>query len=224
MVQMAIGNFDKSLSYFLEALKQTDQIPRRQVQAKLYRMESIARLYLHMHNAEKALETTNDALAMQPKTESPKIISSLQMTRGLALIDLGRHDEAFEAYKIVLQIANEAGMPALAATVGRTSADQSLPGRSEDSRFSHAVSLAERRKVYGSRVLIQPHPDREKANCREKLRNLCGGPPIPKVRASKDLRRDQRKNGRSSVILPVACSGHLSSCPHFRKPSCGRKT
>ena len=116
MVQLAIGNFDKSLSYFLEALKQTDQIPRRQVQARLYRMESIATLYLQMHNAEKALETTNEALAMLPKTESPKIISSLQMTRGLALIDLGRHEDAFEAYKIVLQIANEAGMPALAAT------------------------------------------------------------------------------------------------------------
>lgn len=116
MVQLAIGNFDKSLSYFLEALKLTDQIPRRRVQAKLYRMESIARLYLNMHNAEKALETTNEALAMQPKAESPKIISSLQMTRGLALIDLGRHDEAFEAYKTVLQIATDAGMPAVAAT------------------------------------------------------------------------------------------------------------
>ena len=141
MVQLAIGNFDKSLPYFLEALKLADQIPRRSAQAKMYRMESIARLYLNMHNAEKALETANDALAMQPKIESPKIISSLQMARGLALIDLGRHDEALEAYKTVLQISTEAGMPAVAATALGNIADYYLhvrkfPEAERAARFS----------------------------------------------------------------------------------------
>ncbi|MBI3731514.1 MAG: diguanylate cyclase [Burkholderiales bacterium] len=138
MVQLAIGNFDKSLPYFLEALKLADQIPRRRAQAKMYRMESIARLYLNMHNAEKALETANDALAMQPKIESPKIISSLQMARGLALIDLGRHDEALEAYKTVLQISTEAGMPAVAATALGNIADYYLHVR----KFAEAERAA----------------------------------------------------------------------------------
>lgn len=138
MVQLAIGNFDKSLPYFLEALKLADQIPRRRAQAKLYRMESIARLYLNMHNAEKALETTNEALAMLPGIDSPKITSSLQMTRGLALIDLGRHDEALEAYKTVLQIATDAGMPAVAATALGNIADYYLHVR----KFTEAERAA----------------------------------------------------------------------------------
>ncbi len=138
MVQLAIGNFDKSLPYFLEALKLADQIPRRSAQAKLYRMESIARLYLNMHNAEKALETTNEALAMLPGIDSPKITSSLQMTRGLALIDLGRHDEALEAYKTVLQIATDAGMPAVAATALGNIADYYLHVR----KFTEAERAA----------------------------------------------------------------------------------
>jgi len=138
LVQLAIGNFDKSLTYFLEALKLADQIPRRSAQAKLYRMESIARLYLNMHNAEKALETTNEALAMLPGIDSPKITSSLQMTRGLALIDLGRHDEALEAYKTVLQIATDAGMPAVAATALGNIADYYLHVR----KFTEAERAA----------------------------------------------------------------------------------
>ncbi|MFZ6708658.1 tetratricopeptide repeat-containing diguanylate cyclase [Undibacterium sp. TC9W] len=138
MVQLAIGNFDKSLPYFLEALKLADQVPRRSAQAKLYRMESIARLYLNMHNAEKALETTNEALAMLPGIDSPKITSSLQMTRGLALIDLGRHDEALEAYKTVLQIATDAGMPAVAATALGNIADYYLHVR----KFTEAERAA----------------------------------------------------------------------------------
>ncbi|MFZ6640009.1 tetratricopeptide repeat-containing diguanylate cyclase [Undibacterium sp. TC4M20W] len=138
MVQLAIGNFDKSLPYFLEALKLADQVPRRSAQAKLYRMESIARLYLNMHNAEKALETTNEALAMLPGIDSPKITSSLQMTRGLALIDLGRHDEALEAYKTVLQIATDAGMPAVAATALGNIADYYLHVR----KFAEAERAA----------------------------------------------------------------------------------
>ncbi|MFZ6681585.1 tetratricopeptide repeat-containing diguanylate cyclase [Undibacterium sp. Tian12W] len=138
MVQLAIGNFDKSLPYFLEALKLADQVPRRSAQAKLYRMESIARLYLNMHNAEKALETTNEALAMLPGIDSPKITSSLQMTRGLSLIDLGRHDEALEAYKTVLQIATDAGMPAVAATALGNIADYYLHVR----KFTEAERAA----------------------------------------------------------------------------------
>ncbi|MFZ6655256.1 diguanylate cyclase [Undibacterium sp. TJN19] len=115
-VQLAIGNFDKSLPYSLEALRLADFIPRRQLQAKLYRMESIARLYLSMHNAEKALETTDEALAMAPKIDTPKTIASLFMTRGLALIDLNKYAEALESYKKVVQIAQDAGMPGVEAT------------------------------------------------------------------------------------------------------------
>ncbi|MFZ6756633.1 diguanylate cyclase [Undibacterium sp. Ji50W] len=115
-VHLAIGNFDKSLAYCLEALRLTDQIPRRRAQARLYRMEAISRLYLNMHNAEKALETANDALSITPKIDSPKTISSLVMARGLALTDLGRYAEALDAYKTVLQIATDAGMPVVAAT------------------------------------------------------------------------------------------------------------
>lgn len=115
-VQLAIGNFDKSLPYYLEALRLADQIPRRRAQAKMYRMESIARLYQSMHNPEKALETTDEALVLTARIDAPKVTASLQMTRGLALMDLARYDDAIDAYKKVLQIADDAGMPAMAAT------------------------------------------------------------------------------------------------------------
>lgn len=114
-VQLAIGNFDKSLPYYLEALRLTDLIPRRRIQAKIYRMEAIARLYQDMHNAEKALETTDEALTLLAEIDSPKMTSSLQMMRGLVLVDLGRYDEALAAYEVALKIANESSLPAAAA-------------------------------------------------------------------------------------------------------------
>ena len=110
------GKFEQALTHYLEALRLSDLQPRRKVQARLYKLDAIASLYYNMKDPEKALATAKEAVALSPLANAPKTMSSLIMTQGIALSNLGREDEALEAYKKALKIGIDANMPGVEAT------------------------------------------------------------------------------------------------------------
>ncbi|MBI3283477.1 MAG: GGDEF domain-containing protein [Burkholderiales bacterium] len=144
----SVGNFEKALEHYLEALRLADQLPRRKAQAKLYRLEAVASLYISMHNAEKALATANEGLELAPAVHSPKTISSLSMVQGIALTELGRNAAALQSYQRVLQIAREAGMPGTEATALSNISDHYLHMHNfvEAERYAR-LSLAKYKEV-----------------------------------------------------------------------------
>ncbi|MCU6434790.1 diguanylate cyclase [Undibacterium sp. Jales W-56] len=112
----SMGKFELALTHRLEALRLSELLPKRRIQSKLYRLSSLAGLYLDMHNPEKSLETVATALELSTGVNSPKLIGSLYSTRALALIDLERFDEALTSYQRALKIFKETkylGMEAL---------------------------------------------------------------------------------------------------------------
>ena len=120
------GKFEQALRHYLEALRLSDLQPRRKVQARLYKLDAIAALYWNMKDPEKALATSQEAIALSPLANAPKMLSSLISTQGLALSNLGREDEALDAYKRVLKIGIDANMPGTEATALSNIADHYL--------------------------------------------------------------------------------------------------
>ena len=120
------GKFEQALRHYLEALRLSDLQPRRKVQARLYKLDAIAALYWNMKDPEKALATSQEAIALSPLANAPKTLSSLISTQGLALSNLGREDEALDAYKRVLKIGIDANMPGTEATALSNIADHYL--------------------------------------------------------------------------------------------------
>ncbi len=125
-VYNGIGNFEMALTHYLEALKWSDQQPRRTVQAKIYKLNAIAGLYWNMKDPEKALATASEALALLPPGSSPKILSSLTNLQGIAFADLGKSAESLEAYKRELKIGFEANIPGIEAVALSNIADHYL--------------------------------------------------------------------------------------------------
>lgn len=104
------GNFELSLKYFLDALRQTDQLTYRREQNRIYKLEALFRLYVVMKNPEKALEMIREALALSV-SKAPKTQASLSLSEGVALLDLGRMDQALAAYQRSLKIARDNKIP-----------------------------------------------------------------------------------------------------------------
>lgn len=109
------GKFEQALTHYLEALRLADLQPRRKIQARLYKLDAIAALYFSMKDSEKALATTKEAIALSPLANVPKTLASLTMTQGIALSNLGRNEEALEAYKRTLKIAIDSNMQSVEA-------------------------------------------------------------------------------------------------------------
>lgn len=110
------GNFEQALTHYLVALSLADMQPRRKVQSRLYSLEAIAGLYYDMKDPEKALATTDEAIALSPLANAPKTLASMTMLRGITLSTLGRQSEALEAYRKSLKISIESNMPGGEAT------------------------------------------------------------------------------------------------------------
>ncbi|MDO8651476.1 MAG: GGDEF domain-containing protein [Undibacterium sp.] len=123
------GKFEQALRHYLEALRLSDLQPRRKVQARLYKLDAIAALYWNMKDPEKALATSQEAIALSPLANAPKTLSSLISTQGIALSNLGREDEALDAYKKVLKIGIDANMPGTEATALSNISDHYLIAR-----------------------------------------------------------------------------------------------
>ena len=116
------GKFDKSLAAYLRGLKLEQDDGRAEGNADL--MARIARVYVNIDNSAKALETTQQALAI--RDISPRVAGHLQFTRGIALSNLNRGAEAITAFRLALSSAEQSGMSALEAAVRGNIADYYL--------------------------------------------------------------------------------------------------
>ena len=110
------GKFELALTHLLEALRLSDYQPRRKVQARLYRLFAVATLYWNMKDPEKSLATIKEALALSPLANAPKISASLLTAQGIALSNLGRQEEALDAYQKGLKIGSDSNMPGVEVT------------------------------------------------------------------------------------------------------------
>ncbi len=92
------GNFNLSLDHQLKALQLTERLPRGGQQARLYRLSIISELYNAMELPEQALRHADEGLLLAGKhVELAGSRLSLLAARAMALMQLGRHDEAARA-------------------------------------------------------------------------------------------------------------------------------
>jgi diguanylate cyclase (GGDEF)-like protein len=120
------NKFDEALKQYFEMLKLTEQLSRRQVQARMATWGAIANLYLQMKDPEKALNATTQALAVSSASVAPKAFIEISISRGVALSILKRNDEALKEYEIALKIGKEENLPYAVASALFNIADQYL--------------------------------------------------------------------------------------------------
>jgi tetratricopeptide (TPR) repeat protein len=92
------GNFSLALDHQLKALALTEHLPQDRAQARLYRLATISELYNAMELPERALQYADDGLQLASTAvafDGSRI--SLLGARALALMQLGRHDDAARA-------------------------------------------------------------------------------------------------------------------------------
>lgn len=114
-VYYLMGHADVALSYFLEALRWSDQLPLRHESAKINRLSSVANLYLVMRHPEKADQTLQEALEDKRPEQFPKAAARIFINRGVYFSLEGRHRDAFQSYQRALQLGRTAGVPSLEA-------------------------------------------------------------------------------------------------------------
>ena len=92
------GNFQLALQHQLEALRLSDRLPEGAEQARLYRLGTIAELYNAMGLPKEALRYADQGLA-NSTTPGASLGNRVALlgTRALALLQLGRTNEATEA-------------------------------------------------------------------------------------------------------------------------------
>ena len=110
------GKFELALTHLLEALRLSDFQPRRKVEARLYRLFAVSSLYWSMKDPEKSLATIKEALTLSPLANAPKISANLLNAQGIALSNLGKQDEALDAYQKGLKIGSDSTMPSVEIT------------------------------------------------------------------------------------------------------------
>jgi diguanylate cyclase (GGDEF)-like protein len=117
------AQFELALSHSLEALRWSDLQPRRKTEARLYRLDSLASLYISMKDPVKAMATVQEALELSPLANTPKTFSSLLITQGIAYTLMKKSDEALLAYQKALKFGIDAGMPPTVANALANLAD-----------------------------------------------------------------------------------------------------
>lgn len=118
--------FDQALKQYLDMLKLSEQLPRRQLQAKMHTWDLISGLYLQIKDPEKALAATTEALAVSAASQAPKAFVAISISRGVALSSLKRNNEALKEYETALKIAKEENLPYSVALALFNMADQYL--------------------------------------------------------------------------------------------------
>jgi len=117
------ARFDEALAAYLRGLHVLQGVPGENGRrAALY--GRIAQLYVNADNPAKALESTDLGLAEKKMPLWP--LTSLQFTRGRALIKLGRDREGIDAYDKALATAMRAGLLASEASIRGNIADYYL--------------------------------------------------------------------------------------------------
>lgn len=152
VMYQSTGEFELALSNMLEALRWSDQLVKRKVEARLYRLDSIAALYIAMKDPVKALATVQEALALSPLANTPKIISSLLLTQGLAYSLLHKNDESLRSYQKALAYGIDAGMPATEANALVNIADHYLIAHDFKNAELYARKAQEKSQAIGDKV------------------------------------------------------------------------
>ncbi len=117
---------EKALKEYFEMLKLAEQLPRRQLQARLGVWSAISALYMQLKDPAKALTATTEALSIASDSQAPKAIIELTIARGVALSYLQRNEEALKEYENALRIAKEQNLPYFVALSLFNIADQYL--------------------------------------------------------------------------------------------------
>ena len=103
------GNFDIALRHQFAALEWAGKLPMNSLRARLYRLGTIAELYNAMELPEQALRYVRQAFALPIDSMSAGNRLSLLGARAMALIQLGRFDQAGSALKSAEALASRDG-------------------------------------------------------------------------------------------------------------------
>lgn len=125
----SLGKFELALSHFLEALRWADMQQRRKEEAKIICLNAITGLYINMKDPAKALETASQGLQISREMVSPRAVANLLTNQGVAYSQLGKNDDAKEAFEKVLGIGIEAKIPSMEATAQVNLSDHFLQAR-----------------------------------------------------------------------------------------------
>nr|WP_315472602.1 tetratricopeptide repeat-containing diguanylate cyclase [uncultured Undibacterium sp.] len=120
------NKFDEALKQYLDMLKLSERLTKRQVQARMGIWSAISNLYLQMKDPKKALDATTEALTGSSATIAPKAFIEICISRGMALSMLKRNDDALKEYETALRIGREENLPYTVASALINIADQYL--------------------------------------------------------------------------------------------------
>jgi diguanylate cyclase (GGDEF)-like protein len=134
------GKFDLALSQYLEALPQSDLLPRRRVQYHLFTVTAIAKLYWRMKDLEKGLKIINEALAFAPMESAPKTFIDLYRLRGMIYQESGRPAQAIASYEQALKISKQTKMLKMEMSTSNAMSDHYLRKK----EYKKAESFARR--------------------------------------------------------------------------------
>lgn len=112
----SLGKFELALSHYLEALRWADVQKRRKEEAKIVCLNAITGLYINMKDPQKALDTANQGLQISREMVSPRAVANLLSNQGVAFAQIGKNDDARQAFERVLEIGIEAKIPSMEAT------------------------------------------------------------------------------------------------------------
>ena len=157
-LHFAKSEFEKALNQYLISLDLIEKLPRRQLQARMYTWERISGLYLTMKDANKAFESTTEALAISSAPTVPKAYVQILLMRGAALSQLKRNSEALKEYETALGIARQEKFPFLEAATLFNIADQYLvlkDYRRAEQAARESMAMSEKLEDEGGKIGVQ---------------------------------------------------------------------
>lgn len=141
------ANWEPAIKEYFEMLKLAEQLPRRQLQARMAVWGAISGLYMQMKDPAKALTATTEALSIASESVVPKAFVELTIARGVALSDLQRNEEALKEYENALRIAREQNLPYFVALSLFNIADQYLVKKDYKRAEENAKASIEQSKL-----------------------------------------------------------------------------
>lgn len=113
-VYNALGRFDKSLKHYFAGIDVAMRDPDQWKHREAYLRIGVVNMYITAKNAEKALETAN---AIRRADLSGVNAAALDYCLGIALVALGKTEQAQEAFRRGLAVAQEHGLGSRAAFI-----------------------------------------------------------------------------------------------------------
>ncbi|MGB8717156.1 MAG: GGDEF domain-containing protein, partial [Rhodanobacteraceae bacterium] len=137
------GNFDIALRHQFAALEWAGKLPMNSQRAQLYRLGTIAELYNAMELPKQALDYVRQAFALPIHSMPAGNRLSLLGARAMALIQLGRFDQAGSALKSAAALASRDGSAFDAMRLGTVRANLLLATGKPEQAMAISDHLAE---------------------------------------------------------------------------------